>query len=91
MQGTHLARLTVYRPSTEASAVIFFSFFFSFPPHAAIASDTFGGTDLSLHIGLQSAGNRSIAQVGSCLLKIINMKRTEGYVSAHFSYNYMLI
>lgn len=92
MQGTHLAGLTVYWPRAEASAVIFFLVFFpSCHMLPLLVTLLVALTHVSLHSGLQSFGNRNIAQVGSCLLKIINMKRTESYMSAHFYYNYMLI
>lgn len=46
---------------------------------------------VSLHSGLHSAGSRNMIQVGSSVLKIIEMKRLEGYVCAYFSYNYLLL
>lgn len=48
MQGTRLARLTVYLAKHRGKSCNNFFFFFSFPPHAAIANDTFGGTDLCI-------------------------------------------
>lgn len=94
MQGTHLARLTVYRSSTQAGTLTFFFFLlFYFPFFSShqvlllVVAVLAALTCVSLHSGLHSVGNRNIAQVGSSVLKIINMNRTEGYVCASFSYN----
>lgn len=49
MQGTHLTRLclAVLAKHRDKCCNRFF-FFFSFPPQAAVARDTFGSTDLRI-------------------------------------------